>query len=91
MRAAYRSPDPLAGQGDLEALARELDQPTAERRARIHSGPRRSALELGRWRGGGQLRCCQVRSGADGIQGAPANSAVKTSIAPTPCLAAVER
>ena len=36
MRAAYRSPDPLAGQGDLEALARELDQPTAERRARIH-------------------------------------------------------
>ena len=25
MRAAYRNPDPLAGQGDLEALARELD------------------------------------------------------------------
>jgi putative transposase len=26
MRAAYRSPDPLAGQGDLEALARELER-----------------------------------------------------------------
>lgn len=25
MRAAYRKPDPLAGQGDLEALAKELD------------------------------------------------------------------
>ena len=25
MRAAYRNPDPLAGQGDLEALARELE------------------------------------------------------------------
>jgi hypothetical protein len=25
MRAAYRNPDPLAGQGDLEALAKELD------------------------------------------------------------------
>jgi len=25
MRAAYRNPDPLAGQGDLEALANELD------------------------------------------------------------------
>jgi transposase-like protein len=25
MRAAYRNPDPLVGQGDLEALARELD------------------------------------------------------------------
>jgi putative transposase len=25
MRAAYRNPDPLAGQGELEALARELD------------------------------------------------------------------
>ncbi|MGH8996935.1 MAG: IS256 family transposase [Acidimicrobiales bacterium] len=27
MRAAYRNPDPLAGQGDLEALAKELDHP----------------------------------------------------------------
>jgi putative transposase len=26
MRAAYRNPDPLAGQGDLEALAKELDR-----------------------------------------------------------------
>jgi putative transposase len=26
MRAAYRNPDPLAGQGDLEALARELER-----------------------------------------------------------------
>jgi transposase-like protein len=26
MRAAYRNPDPLAGQGDLEALATELDR-----------------------------------------------------------------
>jgi len=26
MRAAYRNPDPLVGQGDLEALARELDR-----------------------------------------------------------------
>jgi putative transposase len=26
MRAAYRNPDPLAGQGDLEALAAELDR-----------------------------------------------------------------
>ena len=25
MRAAYRNPDPLAGQGDLEALAKQLD------------------------------------------------------------------
>lgn len=25
MRAAYRNPDPFAGQGDLEALAKELD------------------------------------------------------------------
>jgi putative transposase len=25
MRAAYRNPDPLAGQGDLETLAKELD------------------------------------------------------------------
>ena len=27
MRAAYRNPDPLAGQGDLEALAKELERP----------------------------------------------------------------
>jgi putative transposase len=27
MRAAYRNPDPLAGQGDLEALAKELEHP----------------------------------------------------------------
>ena len=26
MRAAYRNPDPLAGQGDLEALAKELER-----------------------------------------------------------------
>ena len=26
MRAAYRNPDALAGQGDLEALAKELDR-----------------------------------------------------------------
>ena len=26
MRVAYRNPDPLAGQGDLEALAKELDR-----------------------------------------------------------------
>ncbi len=26
MRAAYRNPDPLAGQGDLDALAKELDR-----------------------------------------------------------------
>jgi len=34
---------------------------------------------------------CQVRIGADGIQGAPANNAVNTSLASTPCVAAVER
>jgi hypothetical protein len=60
---------------------------------RIHSGARttwpviRKDATPGIWMTAGWR---QVRIGAGGIQGAPANSAVKTTIASTPCLAAVE-
>jgi transposase-like protein len=38
MRAAYRNPDPLAGQGDLEALAKELDRSRPGAAASLREG-----------------------------------------------------
>jgi len=38
MRAAYRNPDPFAGQGDLEALAKELDHANPGAAASLREG-----------------------------------------------------
>ena len=38
MRAAYRNPDPLAGQGEMEALAKELERPHPGAAASLREG-----------------------------------------------------